>query len=917
MRKNKTLFVFATSFLTLSSCGGATSSSAMLSSGTDSTITSEVTSSLTSSSDSGSSSSAGSSSNSVSSTSPHSIDLDLPAAPTYNEPSIQFHYYRKDGIYKAWDMWLWQVGSDGAAFSFNGKDDWGVVASYPLSSWSDPVNSGLGFLIRKGGDSWTDKDCGGSDLFIDFSLYEKDAHGVYNVYLVSGDSNVYIDTAGHMKGKIKMATFATTSRIALLANLGITSYVLKIDGEVALTNDKVGNRIRVDVVLPNSTTVDFTKNYVLIVTLNNGDVLTANVSKTLLFGSTDFATQFHYDGDDLGAVYSVQETSFKVWSPLSSSISLRLYDNGTPASLGGSDTFTAYPMTKGDKGVFSLVVPGDLAGKYYTYVVSNGVYQDKECVDPYAKGCGVNGQRGMIVDFSKTNPTGWDDVSAIAIDRKALTVYETHVADVTSSATWTGLENNRKRFAGMAESGTTYSENGVSVKTGFDHIKELGVNAVQIIPVFDQANDELHPSFNWGYNPLNYNCLEGSYSSDPKDGYARIKEFKALVQAYHDAGINIIMDVVYNHVAGATGSNFDILMPGYYFRYTDAGALSNGSGCGNETASDHSMMRKFIKDSVSFWSKEYKLGGFRFDLMGLHDITTMNEVTSAAKAINPSIAIYGEPWTGGTTTLKEAEQAKQVNGNSFVGYGQFNDQMRDGLIKGGLSGDKDLGWVTNTTSSIETLDANRILNGVKGTTFSGSVTIADPDKTTNYVTCHDNYTLADRIAATKTAVSSDAATVAKMNVLANSVVFTSEGTSFMLAGEEMLRSKGGSKNSYNASYEVNTLNYSNKIAHPEIFTNYQRLIALKQGLSGLHLAASEAAALTPSFNSTRTLLKYDLPDSSSGKTYSVYHANGAYDSSATLDLTGATLYWSTLERNAKELSATTTLSPYETLIVYK
>ena len=252
-----------------------------------------------------------------------------------------------------------------------------------------------------------------------------------------------------MKGKIKMATFATTSRIALLANLGITSYVLKIDGEVALTNDKVGNRIRVDVVLPNSTTVDFTKNYVLIVTLNNGDVLMANVSKTLLFGSTDFATQFHYDGDDLGAVYSVQETSFKVWSPLSSSISLRLYDNGTPASLGGSDTFTAYPMTKGDKGVFSLVVPGDLEGKYYTYVVSNGVYQDKECVDPYAKGCGVNGQRGMIVDFSKTNPTGWDDVSAIAIDRKALTVYETHVADVTSSATWTGLENNRKRFAGM------------------------------------------------------------------------------------------------------------------------------------------------------------------------------------------------------------------------------------------------------------------------------------------------------------------------------------------------------------------------------------------------------------------------------------------------------------------------------------
>jgi len=875
-----------------------------------STLTSEASSSNGTSSSSTSSSP-------LSSSSGHAIDLDLPSAPTYNEDSVSFHYYRKDGTYKNWDMWLWEVGKDGAAFAFNAKDDWGVIASYPLSKWVDPVTNSLGFIIREGGDSWSSKDCGGSDLFLDFSLYNKDANGVYNVYLVSGDSNVYVDTAGNMKGKIKMATFATTTRIALLANLGITKYVLNCDGAVLVENDAVGGRTRVDVDLPNSTSVDFTKSYSVTLTLKNGDVLTSEVSKTLLFGTTEFSDLYNYDGSDLGAVYSSSATSFKVWSPLSTSITLRVYNVGTPASLGGDDTFIPYAMSKGDKGVFSANVEGDLAGKYYTYVVNNGTYKDKECVDPYAKGCGVNGLRGMIVDFAKTNPTGWDSVSALSIDRKALAVYETHVADITSSTTWTGTESNRKRFAGMAEAGTSYTANGTTVKTGFDHIKELGVNAVQIIPIFDQANDELNPSFNWGYNPLNYNCLEGSYSSDPKDGYARIKEFKALVQAYNAAGINIIMDVVYNHMAGATGSNFDILMPGYYFRYTDAGALSNGSGCGNETASDHAMMRKFIKDSVAFWSKEYKLGGFRFDLMGLHDLTTMNEVTAAAKAINPAICIYGEPWAGGTTTLKDAVSAKQLNGNHYVGYGQFNDQMRDGLIKGGLSGDKDLGWVTNATSAIENFDAERILNGIKGTTYAASVTIADPDKTTNYVSCHDNYTLADRIAATATAASKDVATVEKMNALANSVVLTSEGTSFLLAGEEMLRSKGGNKNSYNASYETNALDYALKIAHPDLFKNYQKLIALKENLDGLHLDATEAAKLTPSFDSTHSLLSYDLPDSANQRTYHIIHANGTLAANTNVDLNGYTLYWSSAEGAAKTLTAATTIAPYETVIAYK
>ncbi len=254
----------------------------------------------------------------------------------------------------------------------------------------------------------------------------------------------------------------------------------------------------------------------------------------------------------------------------------------------------------------------DLEGKYYTYVVTNPLFNKKEIVDPYAKLTGVNGLREMVVDFSKTNPIGWNNSKMNEYSRTELTVYETHVADVTSSETWNGSKENSKKYAGMYESGTTYTENNVTVKTGFDHIKDLGVNAVQLLPIFDQANDELatdDKAFNWGYNPLNYNSLEGIYSLNPHDGYAKIREFKELVKAHNDAGINIIMDVVYNHVNGAANSNFDVLMPEYYFRYDGNGKYSNGSGCGNETASEHSMMRKFIIDSTEFWATEYHLGG--------------------------------------------------------------------------------------------------------------------------------------------------------------------------------------------------------------------------------------------------------------------------------------------------------------------
>ena len=854
----------------------------------------------------------------------HNVDLDLPTNPSFDEPAVMFHYWRKDGIYTNWDMWLWEANHDGAAYAFNYKDDWGVIAAYPLSTWDDPITNTLGFIIRKGGNSWSAKDCGGNDLYLDFSLFDKDENDVYHVYMISGDSNMYTDSEGTIKGKITMATFATESRIALRCNVPVSSYILRKDGELLIENNKVGNITAPDIDLPNGEKVDYLSKYEIFITLQTGDELSAVISKTLLFGSDAFGEQFNYDGE-LGAIYTNESTTFKVWSPLSSKIKLRIYDTGTPASMGGSDVYSEYEMVKGEKGVFAKEVEGDLEGKYYTFVVTNTDYTDKETIDPYAKSCGINGIRGMVVDFSKTNPNNWDEVSPLAIDKKALTVYETHVADVTSSTTWIGTEANRKLFKGMYESGTTYTENGKTVATGFDHIKELGVNAVQIIPLFDQANNEASMTFNWGYNPSNYNCVEGGYSSNPYDGYVRIKEFKELVQAYHDEGMNIIMDVVYNHMNGAVNSNFDIIMPGYYFRYTNSLALSNGSGCGNETASEHYMFRKFMIDSASFWAKEYKLGGFRFDLMGLHDLTTMEQLTAAAKEINPNITIYGEPWTGGTTTLSESASAKQINGNSYKGYGAFNDQFRDAMIKGGLNAATDLGWITNRKTSLSASDMSKLTRGIKGIT-AAAVEIADPDKTVNYVTCHDNYTLHDRAIMTKQFTDTDdAETLAKMNVLANSVVFTSQGISFMLAGEEFLRtkvdydSKGEpflSGNSYNASYETNELDYSLKVAHQDMVESYKKMIALKQDVDGLHLDKDGIKSLNVYASTDNGAISYKINDTTNNREYYIIHANGL-GTAATFDLSGYNLYWSTVNGLNKELTSITALDKYETIVVYK
>ena len=390
---------------------------------------------------------------------------------------------------------------------------------------------------------------------------------------------------------------------------------------------------------------------------------------------------------------------------------------------------------------------------------------------------------------------------------------------------------------------------------------------------------------------------------------------KEVVAAFHEEGINVIMDVVYNHTNGLAGSNFDVLAPGYYYRYNADGTAGNGTGCGNEIASEMPMMRKFIVDSASFWAEEYKLGGFRFDLMGCLDVKCMNEVVSALKEITPDIFVHGEPWTGGTVAYDPSYGgglADQSNMRFFQGYGAFNDGMRDALIKGGLAGAKDRGWVSaSPTTVVSGSDIDAIRHGLRGSTYNGGTKTNDPDKTTNYVTCHDNYTLFDRFYYGVEGY--DEATVAKMSVVANAFAFLSQGTSFMLGGDELLRTKGGNSNSYDADYSVNEIDYARKASHPEVYEAYRKLIALKRGCSGLHVGSDGNLDLSMAEVGQGTAVwSFEGTFEGANKRFQVAVSNGNGGGS-TVDFAGYDLYLDSLNADSG-LSSATTLRPYQVLV---
>jgi pullulanase len=766
--------------------------------------------------------------------------------------TLTIHYHGDTVNYGEWCYWLWEDGGDGKIFYFDGTDDYGAYGSYDATQWT--TRAKLNFIIRKK----TTWDGQTSDRVIKYADYDLSEAGELHVYVLAGESELFKTSQDALGNRITAAYFSSWSNITVETTAAFVTYELYIDGIMT----KTGSGGSSPQVIALEGDVDLAKLYAISVKFEATDSKwkVRAVGSSKLYDTAKFTTDYVYSGNDLGVTYTAAASTFKLWAPTSSSVSLRVFGVGTPASISGNalyDAYNEYTMSRGNGGVWSTRVDKDLAGKYYTYVVTNSSGTN-EVVDPYAKAAGVNGLRGQILNFATYNPEGWNESTYSDIKAPTdLTVYEMHVRDLTADATWTGTEANRGKYLGLSESGTTYTENDITVKTGFDHIKELGVNAVQLMPFFDQANNELLPSYNWGYNPLNYNVLEGAYSSVPKRGEVRIQEFKQMVKSYADQDIRMIMDVVYNHVSAASSSNFSLIVPGYYFRYNADGSYSNGSGCGNDTASERSMFRKFIVDSVCFWASEYHIKGFRFDLMGLIDTTTMNAVKEALSAIDPDIVVYGEPWAAGSTASSATLSTTSQVYSTLVGVGGFNDAGRNGLRGENSWSGNQYGWMQKgeTDNKNDSTYINRVKGMMAGMTGNYyDYNQWDPSKTVNYASCHDNLTLYDQLSGTVGATDAPKASVA-----VNSTVLFSQGIAFIQGGEEIMRSKRAddddaaetfytingvkiSHNSYMAGDSVNAYKWNNKVTYKAYFDKYVEAIALRKSYSGFRLSSASNIA---------------------------------------------------------------------------
>ena len=534
-----------------------------------------------------------------------------------------------------------------------------------------------------------------------------------------------------------------------------------------------------------------------------------------------------YTGNDLGAVYSPKMTRFKVWAPEAESVKLNLYKQG-----GGDNLIEQHIMKKSANGTYVFEKQGDCNGIYYTYTVVNHG-EEQEAVDPYTKAAGVNGQRGMVINLAKTNPQGFElDGYRNPEHITDAIIYEGSVRDFTMDES-SGVFHNGK-FLGLTEANTT---NHFGEATALDYISGLGVTHVQILPAFDfETVDEKNQKaqYNWGYDPDNYNVPEGSYAVSPYDGAVRIQEMKQMVLALHSRGIGVIMDVVFNHTYRRDDSNLQKIVPGYYYRSDETG-YTNGSGCGNEVASDRPMVQKLIVDSLIYWAKEYHIDGFRFDLMGVLDIDTMNVIAERLKEIRPDIYLYGEGWNGGPSSLAEEKCAFKASAKKMPGIGMFNDDIRD-TIKGSVFYDDHLGFVNGGTHL-----ENALRYGITGAVahpqvdydaYGSKPWAKEPGQSINYVSCHDNYTLWDKLSVSCPEASEEKKKA--MNRLCAAIVFTSQGVPFIQAGEEFLRSKplpekkGFAENSYNMPDAVNSIKWDNIHEYPDMIAYYKGLMALRK-----------------------------------------------------------------------------------------
>lgn len=601
-------------------------------------------------------------------------------------------------------------------------------------------------------------------------------------------------------------------------------------------------------------------------------------------------------------VYSPKSTTFSLTtSPDVKKVDVVISDN---------DSDTAQQLVKSMKrvgaGKWKLTVKNDLKGKYYVFSVYNQAQPD-HTPGLFAKAVGVNGKRGAIVDLKDTDPDGWaDDVRPELKNPCDLIIYEMHHRDFSMDMS-SGIKNKGK-FLALTE------------PAAISHLRRLGVNAVHILPSFDFASiDESKPDvvqYNWGYDPLNYNVPEGSYSTNAADPKTRIREFKQMVQALHKAGIRVILDVVYNHTFDINGSNFQKTYPDYFFRKNAEGKYSDGSGCGNETASDKELMREFMKESVAYWVNEYHIDGFRFDLMGVHDIETMNEIHDVVAKIDPTIYIYGEGWSAGSCAYPQDKLAIKANARQLNGIGAFSDEMRDAL-RGPFSDDTKGGFLAGVPGQEESIKF-----GIAGAISHPQIDMTkvnyskvpwtnEPSQMVAYVSCHDDMCLTDRLRSSIPYIGDDE--LIRLDLLAQTAVLTSQGVPFILSGEEMLRDKKGVHNSYRSPDSINRLDWNNLKRYPQVFDYYAGLISLRKQHPAFRMGSADEVRKNLCFleapegvvayqlknnaggdswkniivvlNSQKTPQTVDVPEN----TYTMVVANGKVDTNGIGLLSGKTL----------------------------
>ena len=565
----------------------------------------------------------------------------------------------------------------------------------------------------------------------------------------------------------------------------------------------------------------------------------AKATEMSTYSTEEFEAAYTYEGNDLGASWTKEATTFRVWAPTADAVKVNLYESGT---AGTNDRLEQLEMTADVNGTWVATKEGDLNGVYYTYLVSVDGKQNEAC-DPYARTTGVNGQRAMVIDLDSTDPEGWEnDVDPhYGNNSTDAVIYELHVRDLSSDAS-SGIANTGK-FLGLIEEGTVNSQ---GVSTGLDHMKALGITHLHLLPSYDYASvDETNPDapFNWGYDPVNYNVPEGSYATDPYNGEVRVKEMKQMIKGLHDNGISVILDVVYNHVYNAEAFCFNQIVPGYFSRISDTGVYSNGSYCGNDTASERAMVRKYIVDSVKYWADEYHMDGFRFDLVGLIDIETIKACMEEVHKTHPNVIFYGEGWTMSTQLTKEGvTMTTQPNSTEVPGFAFFSDTIRDAL-RGSVSNNRETAYLANKGG----------YNSIIRDAFMGKATwCKSPTSTVNYASCHDNMTLFDRL--TLSCPDASQEDLVRMNNLAAAIYMTSQGIPFVHAGEEMLRSKplGDGEfdhNSYKSPDSVNSIKWDNlnDPIYQDVVDYYTGLIAFRKAHPALRMTSAEdvAAHITP------------------------------------------------------------------------